>query len=526
MSDLEKSESAVSPEEGFVVEARDIVKAYPGVRALRGVDLTLKRGEVLAVVGENGAGKSTLMKVLAGVETQTSGTVLVEGADERLGSVDRALELGISLVHQELNLCDNLSIADNVFLGSEIVARTVGGVSSFLRVVDQMRTASETEKLLQKVGLYEDPATLVRDLSIGSQQLVEIAKAISINAKVVIFDEPTSSLSGPETERLFAVIRDLKTQGIGVIYISHRLGEVKEIADRVMILRDGLVSGELSTAEVTREAMIRLMVGRDIDKFYQIEHKVHDTVRLEIRDFVVPHNPGKRINLKVHAGEVLVLAGLVGAGRTELLQTLFGIDSPLGGTVLVDGTELDVKDPIDAIRAGMLLVPEDRKLHGLITEMDIKNNVSLPGMKDLFSRYGVINEGQVEQNARNMIEKLDIRLYSTTQLAQTLSGGNQQKVVLGKWLSMKPRVLLLDEPTRGIDVMAKEEVYRLMKTLAENDVAMLVVSSEMQEVLSIADRIVVMCEGTITGELTPEQFSEQSVMRLATATMEEETANV
>jgi len=366
----------------------------------------------------------------------------------------------------------------------------------------------------------------VRDLSIGSQQLVEIAKAISINAKVVIFDEPTSSLSVPETERLFSVIRDLKSQGIGVIYISHRLSEVKQIADRVMILRDGLVSGELPADEVTREAMIRLMVGRDIETYYQIAHKTKEQVRLEVRDFVVPHKPRERLNLKVHAGEVVVLAGLVGAGRTEFLQALFGVDQPLGGTVLIDGERVGIRGPMDAIRAGMLLVPEDRKLHGLITEMDVKNNISLPGLKDLFSRHTVIDESQVANNARAMVKKLDIRLYDINQLAETLSGGNQQKVVLGKWLSLQPRVLLLDEPTRGIDVGAKEEVYHLMKTLADHDVAMLVVSSEMQEVLSIADRIAVMCDGMITGELAPEEFSEETVMSLATATMDEEAAHV
>ncbi|TVR30338.1 MAG: sugar ABC transporter ATP-binding protein [Spirochaetaceae bacterium] len=503
---------------GFVIEASKISKVFPGVQALKDVDFALRRGEVLAVVGENGAGKSTLMKILAGVDSQSSGTIKVNGEEVRIGTVDRALELGITLVHQELNLCDNLTIADNVFLGREKVFKGLGGVKQVARLVDKASSEAETEELLKKVGLDLPASTLVRDLTIGSQQLVEIAKALSIHAKVVIFDEPTSSLSGPETERLFAVIKDLKDHGFSVIYISHRLGEVKHVADRVVVLRDGEVTGELSADEITKEAMIRLMVGRDIEKFYAIKHTVSDQVRLEVRDFIVPKQPGKPINLKVHAGEILVLAGLVGAGRTEFAQALYGIDQPWAGKILIDEKEVQIRDPIDAIRAGMLLVPEDRKLHGLVTEMDVMNNIALPGLKDRLSKFGIINAQKAQGVSAEMVTKLDIRLHDLTQIAQTLSGGNQQKVVLGKWLSMEPRVLLLDEPTRGIDVVAKEEVYKLMERLSESGVAMLVISSEMQEVLSIADRIAVMCEGTVTGELLPDQFSEENVLKLATET--------
>ena len=503
---------------GFVIEASKICKVFPGVQALKDVDFSLRPGEVLAVVGENGAGKSTLMKILAGVDSQSSGTIKVNGKEARIGTVDRALELGITLVHQELNLCDNLTIADNVFLGREKLVKGLGGVKKVVRTVDKATSEAETNELLKKVGLDSPAATLVRDLTIGSQQLVEIAKALSIHAKVVIFDEPTSSLSGPETERLFAVIKDLKDHGFSVIYISHRLGEVKHVADRVVVLRDGEVTGELSADEITKEALIRLMVGRDIEKFYAIKHTVSDQVRLEVRDFIVPKQPGKPINLKVHAGEILVLAGLVGAGRTEFAQALYGVDQPWEGKILLDGKEVKISDPIDAIRAGMLLVPEDRKLHGLVTEMDVMNNIALPGLKDRLSKFGVIDAKQARGVSAEMVTKLDIRLHDLTQIAETLSGGNQQKVVLGKWLSMEPRVLLLDEPTRGIDVVAKEEVYKLMERLSKSGVAMLVISSEMQEVLSIADRIAVMCEGTVTGELLPDQFSEENVLKLATET--------
>ncbi len=513
-----KAVQADDSPQGYLLEALAIDKVYPGVHALKGVDLKLSRGEVLAVVGENGAGKSTLMKILAGVETMSSGTVMLEGKEVRINSVDRSLALGITLVHQELNLCPNLSIADNVFLGREKVKKRVGSLEKVFRLVDRKSSHGETEELMKTVGLDYPPSLLVRELTIGSQQLVEIAKALSINAKIVIFDEPTSSLSGPETEQLFSVIKGLKKKGVSVIYISHRLGEVKHIADRVLVLRDGNVSGELSADQISKDAMIRLMVGRDIEKFYEIKHKVSDKVRLEIRDFIVPKQPGKPINLKVHAGEILVLAGLVGAGRTELAQALYGIDQLWAGKIFIDGKEVKIGNPMDAIRLGMLLVPEDRKQYGLVTEMDVLNNIALPGLKDNLSKFGIINVKQANEVAAKMAKDLDMRIHGLTQIVTTLSGGNQQKVVLGKWLSMDPKVLLLDEPTRGIDVVAKEEVYKLMEKLALADVAMLVISSEMQEVLSIADRIAVMCDGTITGELMPDDFSEENVMKLATET--------
>lgn len=513
----EAVQAEASPQE-YILEALAIDKVYPGVHALKGVDLKVKRGEVLAVVGENGAGKSTLMKILAGVETMSSGTIMLEGQEVRINSVDRALDLGITLVHQELNLCPNLPIADNIFLGREKVEKRIGSLEKILRLVDRKKSYSETQQLLNTVGLKNSPSQLVRELTIGTQQLVEIAKALSINAKVVIFDEPTSSLSEPETERLFSVINDLKKKGVSIIYISHRLGEVKHIADRVLVLRDGNVSGELSAEKINKDALIRLMVGRDIEKFYEIKHEIGDKVRLEVRDFIVPKQPGKPINLKVHAGEILVLAGLVGAGRTEFAQALYGIDQLWEGKIFIDGKEVSIGNPMDAIRLGMLLVPEDRKQYGLVTEMDVYNNVALPGLKDRLSKFGIINVKQATEVASRMSKELDMRIHGLSQIVTTLSGGNQQKVVLGKWLSMEPKVLLLDEPTRGIDVVAKEEVYKLMERLASDGVAMLVISSEMQEVLSIADRIAVMCDGTITGELMPEDFSEENVMKLATET--------
>ncbi|MBD3309457.1 ATP-binding cassette domain-containing protein, partial [candidate division KSB3 bacterium] len=347
-------------------------------------------------------------------------------------------------------------------------------------------------------------------------QMIEIAKALSINARILIMDEPTSSLSQSETDHLFRVIKELRAQGVSVIYISHRLGEVKEVADRVTVLRDGKVSGRLTHEEIDHDNMVRLMVGRDIETFYHHEHTVTTHPVFEVRDLIVPGQPHKPINFSIYEGELLVLAGLVGAGRTELAHTLFGIDKPLGGQILLDGKPITINSPQDAIQAGIVLIPEDRKLHGLILEMAVEKNITLAGLNH-YQKMKLIQVDQVKAVADEMVKKLDVRLRSIEQVVESLSGGNQQKVVLAKWLSLNPKVLLMDEPTRGIDVVAKEEIYRLMERLALQGVATLVISSEMQEVLGIADRIIVMHDGAISGELSHrEQFSEEAVVSLAT----------
>ena len=386
----------------------------------------------------------------------------------------------------------------------------------FFRMFDKEALNSEARKVIEKVGLRVPVTTVLKDLTIGAQQLVEISKALSINARIVMFDEPTSSLSNLETEQLFKVIKDLKSHGVSCIYISHRLGEVKEVADRVVVLRDGRLSGSLEKEEISREAMIRLMVGRDIDRMYSKNHTVSEKARFEIQKFIVAKQAMSPLSLTVKGGEIVVLSGLIGAGRSELLQAIFGVDRSWGGTILLDGEVVNIKTPLDAIRAGIVLVPEDRKLNGLIVDMEVDNNIALPGLKDCLSSRGIINRIKIMDLAERMVKMLDIRLYRNTQFAESLSGGNQQKVVLAKWLSMKPSLLLLDEPTRGIDVNAKAEIYKLLEDLAAEGVAILVASSEMQEVLGIADRIVVMCEGRITGELNPEKCSEEDIMKLAT----------
>lgn len=494
----------------YILEIRGISKSFPGVQALSNVSLQLKRGEVLALVGENGAGKSTLMKILAGEYAPDAGEILIDGESVTIGTVERATKYGIALVHQELNLCDNLTVAGNVFLGRE---PKKGLLNQF---VDIQKLENDTTAVLKKVGLTVSPSAIVRELPIGIQQLVEISKALSINAKVVMFDEPTSSLSEHEAEQLFRVIRDLSKQGVSCIYISHRLGEVREVADRVVVLRDGKLSGCLEKHEINRDEMIRLMVGRDIEKMYQKNHTITDKVRVELKDFIVPKRASYPINLQIRGGEIVVLYGLVGAGRTELLHAIFGIDKRWGGKIFIDGKEVHIEKPADAIKSGIVLVPEDRKLNGLIVNMEIDNNIALPGLADHLSKNGFIDRDKVDDLANRMIKLLDIRLHVASQFAESLSGGNQQKVVLAKWLSMNPVFLLLDEPTRGIDVGAKAEIYKLLEDLAQTGVAILIASSEIQEVLGIADRVVVMCEGRVTGQLHPFTCEEEDVMKLAT----------
>ncbi len=492
-----------------LLKMQGITKFFPGVKALDGVDIELDRGEVLAVIGENGAGKSTLMKVLGGIHQQDAGRIFIDGREEIIDSVQKSTALGIAFVHQELILSDNLNIAENIFLGREPCS------SKRLGLIDKKRLYQDAETYLEQLHITCSPRTIVSELTIGTQQMVEIAKALSIQARIIIMDEPTSSLSQHESQQLFRVIRELRDQGVAIIYISHRMGEVSDLADRVSVLRDGCISGHLKREEITLDRMIQLIVGRDIEQFYHQSHSASKEPVMQVRNFQVPGGAGVPLNLDVHAGEILVLAGLVGAGRTDLVHTLFGIDKPDAGQVSLDGQDVTINNPRDAIRAGMALVPEDRKLHGLIIEMAVEENLCLAALPE-YQRHRVIQFERVRQLCERMVEKLDIRLSSLSQIAESLSGGNQQKVVLAKWLALNPKVMLLDEPTRGIDVVAKEEVYRLLEELASQNVAILVVSSEMQEVLGIADRIVVMHEGHISGELHKNEFSEEAVVRLAT----------
>ena len=483
-----------------------IGKQFPGVRALHDVDLTLNQGEVLSLVGENGAGKSTMMKILAGVHTPDEGTIELDGRAVQIGSVRDAQKHGIALIHQELNLSDNLDIAANIFLGNE---------PHKFGVLDRKRIHKESAEYLKRVGLGFPTDTLVADLTIGHQQLVEISKALSVDARIIIMDEPTSSLSQKESENLFEVIRDLKSQGIAIIYISHRLGEVMELSDRVAVLRDGENAGELVGDEITHDAMVKLMVGRDLSQFYNRTATPPGEVVLELDRLRTPVHPGDEISFSVRSGEIVGIAGLVGAGRTELLQTIFGVTPAVGGTMKLEGRELNPKTSLEAIDSGVVLAPEDRKRHGLVLEMSVRENTSLARLRQ-DQKVGMIDFRGEAELAEKTIKKMNVKTPHAEQIVQYLSGGNQQKVVLGKWLAMNPRLLLLDEPTRGIDIGSKQEIYRLMEELAASGVAVLFVSSEMEEVLGMADRALIMHEGAITGELSRDQLSEEAIMQLAT----------
>ncbi|MBX2818267.1 MAG: sugar ABC transporter ATP-binding protein [Rhodothermaceae bacterium] len=490
-----------------ILDVKGITKRFPGVTALSNVDLALYPGEVLAVIGENGAGKSTLMKILAGVQMQDEGEILVNGEPTLIDSCRKATSLGISLIHQELNLSDNLSVGANIYLGRE--PRQYG-------FIDNQKIRKDAQGLLEQVGLQISSDALVSTLSIGQQQLVEIAKALSTNAQVLIMDEPTSSLSTGETERLFEVVRDLKMRGVSIIYISHRLAEVSALADRVLVLRDGENAGQLNRHEIKHDAMVQLMVGRDVSKYYARKpHPIGDVV-LEVRDLITPAWPHHQLNFKIHRGEIVGISGLVGAGRTELLRVLFGVDQALGGDILIRGHPAHIQTPEDAINLGLALVPEERKEKGLIIDMTVRENIGLAGVWRHRIGLGALNRKKESSDTDEMVEQLRIKTPHADQVVRYLSGGNQQKVVLGKWLTMQPTVLLMDEPTRGIDIGAKEEVYKLMESLARDGMAILFVSSELEEILGMSDRALIMHEGRITGELERDVLTEETVMLLAT----------
>ena len=490
----------------LLLEVRSLGKQFPGVRALHEVDLSLAQGEVHAVIGENGAGKSTLMKILAGVQPADTGEILLDGQQVDIQSVRDAQNLGIALIHQELNLAGNLDLAANIFLGRE--PQRAG-------FIDRPALEAAAGEHLQHVGLNLPPHTIAGDLPIGRQQLVEIAKALSCNARILIMDEPTSSLSQKETDTLFSVVRDLRSEGISIIYISHRLGEVKELADRVTVLRDGENAGNLARKEIGHDAMVKLMVGRDLDKFYERSSHAPGKPVLALDRLRTPAHPSSEISFTVRGGEIVGLAGLVGAGRTELLQTLFGVTPAIGGEMRIAGQPFAPQSPLEAIRAGLALAPEDRKQHGLILQMAVRANASLASLRR-DQRRGFIDRVAEETVAQDAVDQMAVKTPSLDQVTQYLSGGNQQKIVLGKWLALNPRLLLLDEPTRGIDVGAKREIYRLMELLAGEGVAILFVSSEMEEVLGMSDRALVMHEGRMSGELARDQLTEEAVMQLAT----------
>lgn len=492
-----------------LLEATGISKAFPGVQALADVRLQLFPGEVLAVVGENGAGKSTLMKILGGVQKPDAGGIVLDGQPLTLNRVEQAEQMGIVLIHQELNLAEHLDVAGNVFLGRE---PTWGGPLRLLHP----RIYQEAEAITRRLGLDCSPRALVSELAPGQQQLVEIARALSLKSRILILDEPTSSLTERETRRLFQVIGDLKKEGISVIYISHRLKEVEEIADRVTVLRDGKNAGELPREGIRHEAIVRLMVGRELKQFFHRTRGAAATTRpvLEVRD--LRWKKGQEpISFTLRSGEVVGMAGLIGAGRTELAETLFGVRRKVSGEVLLETKPQRISHPAEAIAAGIFLIPEDRRSQGLILDQSVQRNISLPSLKRV-SRMGLVMPGREQKLAKSMCDRLNIRTPGLGQLVGLLSGGNQQKVVLAKWLERTPKVLILDEPTRGIDVGAKSEIYALMDGLAKQGLAVLMISSDLEEILGMSDRVLVLHQNRLAGEVAGSHLSEEAIMRLAT----------
>ena len=513
MSAIPAEETVSAP----LLYMKGITKRFPGVLALNRVDFELHPREICGLIGENGAGKSTLMRVLAGIFPSDEGEIILDSKPIRIESVEDSLALGISVIHQELNLAPNLDIASNIFLGREPKKRLFG-------IVDRRALNVVAEELARHVGISAPVTTLVEKLSPGEQQLIEIAKALSTESRILVLDEPTSSLTPSEAAKLFDVMRRLKDSGVSMVYISHRLAEVEEMCDRVVILRDGERVGELlggrtalgdeASAKSAPAEMVKLMVGRDISKFFPEHAAKHDpTVVMSVRDFAYPDGVG-HVSFDLHAGEILGVAGLIGAGRTELMRALFGIEPRISGEVLISGESVGIRTPADAIRAGIGLVPEDRKALGVIIEMCVTENISLPSI----GTYNppLLDRKREKDAASEQVQALDIKTPSLSQEVQFLSGGNQQKVALAKWLALDPKILILDEPTRGIDVGSKSEIYKLIRKLADRGVGIIFVSSELEEIIGLADRVLVMHEGACTGILAQDQIGEENIMRLAT----------
>ncbi len=490
-----------------------ITKRFPGVIALQDVALTLEAGEVLALMGENGAGKSTLMKVLGGAHLPDEGEIFIDGKPVVLSDVREAKRHGIALIHQELMLAPNLDIAANIFLGNE----GSGGLMTVLRRSDMYAKAAA---LLDRVGLKLPPTTPVSTLTAGQMQMVEIAKALSVNARIIIMDEPTSSLTAGESEQLFKIIRQLRSENIGIVYISHRMEEVLHLADRITVLRDGRYVGDLSRDQATHEKIVAMMVGRELsNQYFPPKHpRPPGEPVLVVTDLRVPGAP-EGASFTARRGEILGFAGLVGSGRTELMETLFGVTRALGGGMTLEGKPYAPHTPRDAIARGVYLAPEDRKRHGLVLPMSVAENTSLPNVAT-YSKWGVLDRASERKIAEAEVARLRTRTPSVFQRVVNLSGGNQQKVVLGKWLAMNPRVLILDEPTRGIDVGAKAEIYRHMAALADEGITILMVSSEMEEVIGMSDRVVVMHERRIKGILPRESLTQQRIATLMTGRTE------
>ena len=489
-----------------IVSMRGICKSFPGVKALDQVQFELRAGEVMALLGENGAGKSTLMKILSGVYTRDAGTLEIFGKSYGNLTPRQAQGIGVAIIHQELNMCRHLTVAENMFLGRE---KHRGFVLS------DAEMEREAARVLGELKIDIDPKQVVGELPVSKQQMVEIAKALSTNARVLIMDEPTSALTSREIDDLFRIIHQLKREGRGIVYISHRLEELQHIVDRVTIMRDGQFITSVHFQDVTLDQIIAHMVGREIKEKFPRVHCERGKKVLEVRHL----NAGRMVrdvSFDLYEGEIVGFAGLMGAGRTETTRAIFGVDPKESGEIVLDGRAVQIRGPQDAIRAGIVLAPEDRKKDGLCTKLSIRHNIALPNLDLLCGPLGVVSRSRENAMCEKAVESLKIKTPNIDMDAGNLSGGNQQKVVVGKWLARDSRVVMFDEPTRGIDVAAKVEIYHLMNRLKEQGIAVMFVSSEMPEVMGIADRIIVMCDGRITGEVMAGETTQNEILTLAT----------
>ena len=493
----------------YLLEMKNICKSFPGVKALQNVDFQLKAGEIHALLGENGAGKSTLIKVLGGIYIAEEGQIFIDGKQVAITGVNSARANGISIIHQELVLVPYMTVAENIFLGRE-------PMGSF--GVNKSKMSADAQKMLDRFDLGIDADSLIADLSIAQQQMVEIVKAISFNCRILVMDEPTSSISDREVKALFEIMRNLAAQGVGIIYISHKMSELDEVCDRVTVLRDGCYVGTRVVKETPRDELIAMMVGRELDQYYTRDHVENTEVVLKcenISDGKKKRSRVKNVSFEVRKGEIVGFAGLVGAGRSETMQCIFGLTSGSSGDVYINGQKAHIRTAVDAMKLGIAMVPENRKLEGLYHVQSVKFNSTIEVLEKFINKL-IVNGRLEEEITQEFIDKMRTKTPSQEQRVANLSGGNQQKVMIGRWLATDPKILILDEPTRGVDVGAKAEIYEIMNELTKQGVSIIMISSELPEIINMADRVYVMYEGRVTGCIPYQEVSQEAIMKLAT----------
>lgn len=491
-----------------ILEMKNIDKHFSGVHALKSVNFDLRAGEVHALMGENGAGKSTLMKVLTGIHSMDGGEITLFGNSVKFTDISQSQQAGISMIHQELNMMNHLTVAQNIYIGREPLINNL--------YIDDRKMEEDARELFERIGVDIDPTVTLGTLTVGKQQMVEIAKAISFNSKLLILDEPTAALTQTEVDELFAIMNDLRNKGIGMIYISHRMDEINRISDRITVMRDGEYVGTLITKNTTKDEIVKMMVGRVVYGDKKEHSNVPDNapVVLEVKN-LCSSNTIKNVSFKLHKGEILGFSGLMGAGRTEVARAVFGADSFDSGEIYVNGKKVNISDPASAVKHGICYLSEDRKRYGLLLIKSISENTALSSL-DKFIHLGWINDKKITQQARKYNEKLRTKTPSMDQLLKNLSGGNQQKVIIARWLMKDSDIFIFDEPTRGIDIGAKSEMYELMEELAANGKSIIMISSELSEIQRLSDRVVVMCEGRITKELDIKDATQEEIMKYAT----------